>query len=381
MLHQLMLKVSVKLSRSPLFTQTVEQQKKYIDKFNEPKTLVRRSFYQYKAQMKCRSFLAKMLYNLAALPMIFVFLLHIRLRSKTEERYDAVYDLDGSGMENVIPNSLRREFESIKSTKNEKGFLTISDKLYILKLIFRYPLSWFFLFKVILKIRRIRNFISLYDPKAIIVCNEFSFSSSCLTDFCNRNGVELINVMHGEKLFNIRDSFFKFNRCYIWNECYKDLFTELRAAPDQFIVEVPPSLLFDKKDVNKCIDYTYYLQAQQGEKLSIVVNNLRKLHKEGCKVAIRPHPRYTKLDELMACLGDIEIEVEKCRELSIETSILRTQNVISVYSTVLQQAYYNGTNVVIDDLSDPDMIEKLRELRYVMFKMENQLLSDIVAEI
>ena len=181
--------------------------------------------------------------------------------------------------------------------------------------------------------------------------------------------------MHGEKLFFMRDSFFQFNRCYIWDAFYKDLFTELRADFEQFIVEVPSSLLFEKQSSYKTVDYTYYLQAQGGARLELIANIMKDLKQKGYTVAIRPHPRYTNMEMLKGYLGDSNIEVEQCREFSIEDSILRTKNAISIYSTVLQQAYYNGTGVVIDDVSDPEMVSKLRELQYIMARTDNTLLS------
>ena len=111
------------------------------------------------------------------------------------------------------------------------------------------------------------------------------------------------------------------------------------------------------------------------------MNSLKELSKKGYKVAVRPHPRFTNMDELSASIVNGEIEVENGKEISIERSILRTKNAISMYSTVLVQAHYNGTNVVIDDLTDPELIENLRSLKYMMLNEKHILLSDLLKNV
>jgi len=302
-------------------------------------------------------------------------------RIKDGLKRDAVFVKDGGVDGNVLPKSLREEFKNLESQAVEGRKLKFKDRIYVLGLLLRHPLSWHFALKAEIKIARYRWFISLYSPKALIVHNEYSFTSSLLTDFCNKSGVELINVMHGEKIYYMTDSFFKFNRCYVWSDFYKDLLSELRADSEQFIVEVPPSLLFENKSVEKTVDYTYYLQSQGAadiEELRVVVRLLTQLSDKGYRTAIRPHPRFTNVDFLNTCV-DGKIEIENFRELSIESSILRTKNVISIYSTVLQQAYFNGINIVIDDVSNNVLYSKLEEVKYVMLKAEHVSLSALLS--
>ncbi len=379
MLISLLRKMAGKFSGKSLFDYPVEKQKEYLSRFREPRSLIERSFFQYKAQMKLKGFWISLLLNTASVPLFFIYFLMPGNRLNECLACDAVFVKDGGVNDNVLPDSLREEYGRLETKAVEGRKLNLKDRFYILKFLFKYPLSWHFALKAEIKIARYRWLISLYSPKALIVHNEYSFTSSLLTDFCNRNGVELINVMHGEKLFFMRDSFFQFNRCYIWDAFYKDLFTELRADSEQFIVEVPPSLLFEKQSSYKTVDYTYYLQAQGGARLELIANIMKDLKQKGYTVAIRPHPRYTNMEMLKGYLGDSNIEVEKCGEFSIEDSILRTKNAISIYSTVLQQAYYNGTKVIIDDVSDPKMVSKLQELQYIMARTDNTLISAALA--
>ena len=358
----------------------IEKQKKYISKFREPRSLVERSFFQYKAQMKLKGFWITFFINLASVPLFFVYFLKPSKRVRSALRADAVFVKDGGVNDNILPRSLCREFETLESEAKEGNRLRSKDRGYILKLLLRHPLSWHFALKAEIKIMRYRWFIDLYQPKALIVHNEYSFTSSLLTDFCNRNGVELINVMHGEKLYYIGVSFFKFNRCYVWSEFYRDLLCELRAERDQFIIELPPSLIFSVADVQKYADYTYYLQNQTGESLKGIIDNLKYLAGKGEKVVIRPHPRFTNQDELKRYVSDCSIEIEDGKTVTIERSIQRTKNVISMFSTVLLQAHCNGVNIVIDDISDPKLIARLKEVKYAMLNCEHILLSDLMTE-
>lgn len=68
--------------------------------------------------------------------------------------------------------------------------------------------------------------ITKYQSKAIVVHNEYSFTSSILTAYCETRNVLHINVMHGEKMYYIRDSYFRYDRCYVWDAYYRDLLSQ-----------------------------------------------------------------------------------------------------------------------------------------------------------
>ena len=101
-----------------------------------------------------------------------------------------------------------------------------------------------------------------------------------------------------------------------------------------------------------------------------------ELRLRGCPVAIRPHPRYTNLDEIKNYAP--EIELENYKMLSIEQSLKRVEYAVSVYSTVLNQAYNNGIGIVLDDVSDPDKFARLRERQYIMLNKPHELLSELL---
>ena len=257
-------------------------------------------------------------------------------------------------------------------------FLTGEDCSFLRELARRYPTAFYFRFKCMAKLAMYRSLYETYRPKAIIVSEEYSYTSSFLSEYCHRLGVEHINVMHGEKLYYIRDSFFCFDRCYVWDECYRRLFCDLRTEPAQFRVELPPSMQpWEKPSTPPEVDLTYYLQAEPTEQRMQIAAALHTLQARGMVIAVRPHPLHCD-DTLLEIFSGFALEMPG--DCSIEQSILRTKCAVSLYSTVLLQASINGVAVVIDDLTAPERFVQLKSLRYIMLDKPHGLLSALLQE-
>lgn len=369
------LAVKLEVSNNSIFCYPIEKQKKYIAHFPEPKDDFQRSYFQYKCQMKLNNFLVSFLVNIASLPLLILFFVKSVSKINCSPK-DTVFFSDGKP-ENIIPEVLRKKIGEIDVVNEKKGSLSKADKKFIAKLWLKYPLSFQFVAKCLLKIQYYSYEIHRSHPQNIIVCNEYSFTSSVLTKYCEERGIKHINVMHGEKLYYMRDSFFRFHECYVWDEHYRNLFIQMRAEPTQFVIAIPPSLKFDdKKSYSKTIDYTYYLGAERGQKLKTIVDSMERMRLSGKKVAIRPHPRYTDLNEIVKVAP--EIELEDCAKMTIEQSLCRTEKAISLYSTVLNQADNNGIGVLIDDVSDKNQFYLLSERQYIMLNKPHKLLSQLL---
>jgi hypothetical protein len=368
--------VKLETSNNSLFTCPVDKQKSYLGTFDEPKDDLERSYFQYRCQMFFYPWYMVMILNLAALPALLLYYFKKSDENGSNQKVDAVFFADGKP-DSIIPQSLKDTYGSIVRIDDKRQRLTSKDKKIFRQIISKHPLSWQFLLKCLLKIRFYSYEIDNHHPDSIIVCNEYSFTSSLLTKYCAENGITHINVMHGEKLFYIRDTFFRFHACYVWDNEYRDLFCELRAEPTQFIIEIPPSLVFSQRSQYKVIDYTYYLGAENGDTLDKIMFILDDLHRKGFKVSLRPHPRYTNMKEIKEKKHQFEVEDSS---ITIEESLMRTRYAISGYSTVLNQAYHNGIKVVIDDITNPESFRKLVELKYVMLETEHKLLSEILEE-
>jgi len=379
-MNDMLRKMAVLLERrkNALFSYDVNRQKNYISKLGNPIDEIERSHFQYKCQMKFNGKGITFLLNLVSLPIIVFYLVKYRKKvwvNKIEKR-ELVFFRDGKP-ENILPQSLKRKYPNIENNPVEGILLTKIDKIFIKEIISRYPFSWHFILKCLIKIGRYSFVIEEYSPEAIVVCAEYSFTSSVLTVYCKKRNIKHIDVMHGEKMYYMRDSFFKFDECYIWDEYYGKILSSMKADRNQFVVELPDSLCF-AKNLNKTkeYDYTYYLGAESEKILKRISTILNQLHKNGNKISIRPHPRYSNMKTVKKIFYFTNIEDVKV--VSIEQSLLQTGAAISLYSTVLSQALYNSIPIVIDNMSNFENFSKLKELGYICLYKEHRLLSDIM---
>ncbi len=379
-INKLLRDIAVRLEKKTdgLFSCDVNAQRQYIEKLGEPADEAERSFFQYKCQMKLNRPFISFLMNVSSLPMALLYWFKGSSDVLDVDKKDAVFFRDGKP-DNILPSTLKKEFHDIESNPTDGFSLTNDDKKYIKKLIKRYPLSWHFVLKCMIKIGKYSFAIKKYSPDAIIVCAEYSFTSSVLTDYCRAFGIKHIDIMHGEKLYYMRDSFFEFDRCYVWNDYYKDLLSSLKADKEQFAIEIPDSLCFGDSAVRKDrYDYTYYLAAETDAVLDRIAQSLKILSERGKRIAVRSHPRYSNPESVKKFFGFADIEDVK--SVSIEESLMQTGAAVSLYSTVLNQALCNSIPVVIDDVSNPAKFEKLRELKYMLLNKEHRLLSNEIGE-
>ena len=366
--------------RNTLFDVPMARQKAFLESLPEPEDLLERSYAQYRCQMMLERPILRAGYQLAAMLLLPIYQRQLLRRPapRKEQAADAVFAYDSE--DTILPESLRGEFADICQVRDFQNalFLTGEDCSFLRELARRYPTAFYFRFKCMAKLAMYRSLYETYRPKAILVSEEYSYTSSFLSEYCHRLGVEHINVMHGEKLYYIRDSFFCFDRCYVWDECYRRLFCDLRTEPMQFRVELPPSMLpWEKPSTPPEVDLTYYLQAEPTEQRMQIAAALHTLQARGMVIAVRPHPLYCD-DTLLEIFSGFTLEMPG--NCSIEQSILRTKCAVSLYSTVLLQASINGVAVVIDDLTAPERFAQLKSLRYIMLDKPHGLLSALLQE-
>ena len=270
-----LMKIAVKLEigNDSVFGYPIDKQKQYIANFPVPKDDVQRSYFQYKCQMKFNKPIITFFVNLASLPLLLLYYFKSgSMLPPGNTQADSIFIANGAP-ENIIPSVLRNEVGNIEVINEKKELLMKDDKNFIRSLWKRYPFSFHFIVKCLLKVRYYSYEIQRVHPKNIIVCNEYSFTSSVLTKYCENRGIKHINVMHGEK-YTTCVTVFRFHEFYVWDEHYKKLLSQMRAEPNQFKVAIPPSLKFpDYEEIPKTKQYTYYLGWASGDKLRIIESN------------------------------------------------------------------------------------------------------------
>lgn len=291
-------------------------------------------------------------------------------------KYDVNAIIEKNTHSGVIPHSLNTKYRISSREWNAGWSLGIKDSLYILKLCQFIIRSPYFVFKIAYKVSLYSTMIKSYSPKAIIVFNEYSFTSSALTYYCENKKIKHINVMHGEKLFYIRDSYFRFSNTYVWEPYYIKLFISMNAPENQFIAELPPFMSIKPSeylDIKYHSDYTYYLANFNENDIKNIVASMAFAKSKGKTVMYRPHPRYSDIDLLRKYVDESYIEYPD--SVNIMLSVAKTDCAVGLYTTVLNQAFHAGKKVLIDDINFPYNYSKLKELSYSLLNKPIQKLS------
>ena len=359
-----------------------EEQKRYLDSLGEPRDDYDRSYFQCKCYYMTFPWYSKSLYWVVSFISLPFFVLYAWIKGfgvRPKYHVDAV--CEEKHMPEIIPTSLRDEYD-ISYKEWQTGFsLHTSDLPFVFSIIRHKPFAALCNFKTIVKVAKYSTIIKRYSPRAIIVHAEYSYTSSLLTLFCERNEVRHIDVMHGEKIYQIRDTFFRFDKCYVWDDYYKELLISLKAEPTQFVVAVPPSLSIDiaaHHSLKDFADYKYYLAIFDEKKLAKIIQCVEVLKRSGKSVKFRPHPRYS--DQVLLVKYVSPDEIEKPEDVNILTSISSTSCAISEFSTVLTQAYFSGKNIMLDDVSDSMIYDKLAEHQYIFATQKVDRLSTLISK-
>lgn len=359
-----------------------EAQRMFMDRLSEPKNDIQRSINQYRCQCLFVPTSKVILRDLLS-PFVILFLIVYALtkapfvkKEKKEKIIGQFYDY-----RELIPLELKGMRLISNADWGGKMALLPKDLIYIIKSLARYSYRPYFCLKCIINLSKYRYFIIKYHPDIIADHAEFSCTSSFLTQFCNSQHIKHYNVMHGEKLYYIRDSFFRYDRCYVWDNYYKDLFIRLRAESNQFVIEYPKSIINVKEREKKnemYVDYRYYLQIPTVEQMKSILESMSFAKRLGKTVKYRIHPNHMNIEAVKLIP---EEELENPREVDILDSLVNSGHVVGSYTTTLTHAYYAGLNVILDDVTYKDTYLKLKEYEYVLANKNISKLSDFYEEI
>lgn len=362
---------------SYIFSVPVDRQKDYLNKWHEPQNDLQRSYFQFRCLHSFFPFWKNFILNFSSyflLPIAVFYFLIRRLGTKQGEHYEAI--IEKKGMPEIVPIELRRKYDIHEECWREGMSLSFKDIVFIVKLVIASRGLLYFVLRSSFILAVYSDMIKRHRPEIIMRHAEYAFSSSLLTHYCHCFGIRHINIQHGEKLFFIRDSFFHFDECYVWDKHYVDLFLSLRAEESQFKISLPPSMQVDVekyRDEQYFADYKYYLSAYSEDIIKSIVESMFFVKQEGRKLKYRPHPRYSDIDLLKKYVGEEEIEYPQ--NVSIMQSVSNLEYAVSSYSTVLSQAYFSGKKVILDDVTYKEKFDKLNEMSYILSEKNNCTLS------
>ena len=361
-----------------LFTYPKEEQIKFLEHLGGVGDDIDRAYKQY----LCQNQLVRPKWKIAlfnfigafAVPLTLLFLSLKRIFIRHGSSIDCL--IEQKGMPEVVPVIVRERYHP--SECYEKGSsIGLDDFSFVWQLTKKALWQPFFVFKALMNVAQYSHLIYKYSPSVMIQFGEFSFSGTVLTEYCHRHHVKHIDVMHGEKLFYIRDAFFHFDETYVWDQHYVDLLTSLRAESTQFRIAIPPSMCIDTvkyKNPHVYADYKYYLANFSEEELKSIVASMAFVKLEGKTVKYRPHPRYSDFSLLKKYVSEEEIEMPQ--QIGILASVSNLEYAVGSYTTVLTQAFFSGKKVLLDDVTFKDQYDKLKERRYILAEKSPQRLSD-----
>lgn len=352
-----------------LFDISIDKQKAFLDSLGEPKDDIDRGYKQY----LCQNFFVHPKWKIAilniigscALPFLIIYFLIKGFFSKRGVIKESI--IERKGMDEVIPTVVWNRYHPDSTVWFDGASISFKDILFILRMVSRAPLQPYFVLKAFMNIVFYSHMIRCHNPKTIIQFGEFSFSSSILTAFCHKYEIKHLNIMHGEKLYFIRDAYFHYDECYVWDEHYVNLFRDLKAEPSQFIVALPPSLNIDilsHLNPHLYADYKYYLAEFTEEQIKSIVHSMSFALEHGKSVKYRPHPRYSDIDLLKKYVA--EDDIEDFNNVNILYSIANIEYAVGSYSTVLTQAFFSGKKVALDDMTFAKEYQQLKDRCYIL---------------
>ena len=352
----------------------------YLFSLPEPKNDIERSYYQYLCQVYSSENKVSLFVKNIASALMFPIYFHKKYTVKQNSASidsPSIYIMVNNKTD-MLPDELNDPQKLICVPYGDGFYLDNEDLKYIKAIKRKYPHEYYFVYKVLLKMGLYSSIMKTYSPSEIIVNAETSFTSSILTNYCESKGITHTDVMHGEKVFWIRDSFFRFSKCYVWSDYHEQLFKSMRATKSKYIVSVPPAMRFDSStnmyDKGKYVDYKFYLGYETKETIERFKKIVSRLEKKGKTYLLRPHPVYTDMSIVYKYFSSKEIEDTK--EIGIEESILSARNVVSIFSTVLRQAFNADIRVIVDNYSNVNKYKEMKDLKFWLYETDHILLTD-----
>ena len=300
------------------------------------------------------------------------------------ENYDMIILNRRISIDDVFPKELFKEFPKYKKveTRHDRTIIfnqALKESYKILARKNRFNFSY--------KLLALREFalhsyvLENYNPKATVVyVNERNTLSPIIKDIYEKKNKEFIGFMHGTDLLHLIKSYMSFSRYYIWDEDYIDMYiNDMNCNINKYIVHKPDKLkkeYFKKEKYDN--DLTYYLSATSTKSLKKLSEIVKQLKEKNINIKFRAHPRIPGLNNIINILGEDNMEKT---DIGITESISNTEYVVGLSTTVIEEAFYGGKKIILDDITDEEMFKNLKDRKYLMLKKEHILFSDYLKDI
>jgi len=324
---------------------------RYLKKYmGSPLEVFARVHSQYQGMCHCRSAVQKWMRRLASMVLIVKFFLNNLYLGIRGRRSEDPKELDGIKTGGALP-----EYEvppvleglRIESWDPKISYLAWTEVLHVVWGLLRVGcLEFEVYYKSLTALAQQAGLFEIYRPRFVLMYKEYDFVGSLLTWQCRRRGSSAYNVMHGDKAYFVRDSFFVFDRYYVWHDGYGVIAKELLADPGEVVVfepyrfrklEIPQGSKFDLLVVMPTME----LDAAQCNAWAGLLKRLAVRW----EVRIRPHPRYPPNPALMDLIKEGQLKVSDPRLETAVEAMHHARSVLGYQSTMLIEAAQQGIMV------------------------------------
>lgn len=382
---------------------TFEQQKEMIDSYKEPNNDFERTYFNYNASIQGCSKFSLLIMDFLGIVVIPIFLMlycinrlrksisyncfhHDAILINNNNRIGVKYDYEGR-----VPEELINQYSDFVVLKFDvfprftEGVISFPAFKIWFSFFFRHPFNGYINFRSLINIMAFNRLILEYSPKIIVNARaELNNISSLITLLCEKNDIEYINFMHGEVLTSINTAFVRFSKFYIWDEHYKEIFKWSRCPLNQFVVYKPAIYKQDIINSEKKPGYyiTYYFSGDEKKRIDKNAENvlylLNLFERKGYHCKVRPHPRWSNIEHLKHIFRNSYVEIEDPQKISVMDSITSSVYIIGTFSTVLSEAYYMNSTIVIDDITDKELYINLKKMKYILLSKPHMLFSELL---
>lgn len=311
------------------------------------------SIYQYKCQVygmsKSNLFF---LHCMSLMSFFYVFLKGVFCFPRLAEHKDCVYFHDLH-----IFSRDRVSHKKLVFVDNDQLCLMVSDCLFLMGCFFKSGCNFVLLATAAFRVGQIRYAINKYGIHEVWSSMEYSCACGVLYDYCLEKNICLKNTMHGEKLLTLRDAFTRFHEFYVWDKHYEDMFKILNCN-SKFCIS-NPWIVIPKEDTILSGKVCYFLKGIESiEEIQKIRELLFDMQNRGFEIYVKKHPRQLNRNEFGEGFQELTHFDNKVEELYV------FDFVIAQYSTILFQCYHNNQQILIDNISNPQLFNHLKEREF-----------------
>lgn len=369
----------------------VDQWLRFLDSLPPAKDYVDESFNKY----RCRSFhfpsYKRMILNAFFAPLAMMsYLYMLKPRPRLPQHPDSKLLIERKAdvdYLDILPAELVKSYavvDEVLDTRARKENVRIAltpeaVQIYI-QVIRRHPFHFYYHFWIARELTKHCTYLATYNPSAIAVyVEERNIAGPILKQLYETTGRKYVSFMHGEYLLRLIQGYMAFSEYYIWDAEYQRMFSEtLHCHIKRYILYKPDKLRkkYNFDGIIPTYTCTYYFSAESKESIRKLSEIFAILEESGKKCKVRPHPRYSQWEVIREFFSEDQIEDPK--RVSIEKSLSDTRYVVGLATTVLAEGFYEGKEIVVDDMTSPAKYANLEKRNFVVLKRPHILLSELL---